>query len=115
MNNNEIIGISYTVPVSNEEYEALLIIGKKYFTNRVSTVIRNIVRDEIKSFVEQNEEGIYVKFIEGSNKDKKITVTLDNYSSQIIKTYTKKLEINGSWLIRYLIRPHLESILNKEA
>ena len=100
--------MTVSIPLSNEEYESLEKIGEKYYTKRVSTVIKNIIRDEMKGFEENNEQGIFVNFKEEVKAEKKVNVNLGTYTGEFVRKYSKKLGVPLYWFVRYMIFPQIK-------
>ena len=98
--------ISVVVPLSKKEYKALEKIGEEYYTKRVTTVIKNIVRDEKKDFEEKNKTGIYVKYMDELKAEEKVRVNF-------VRRYSKKIGVPLSWFVRFMILPRIEQVLQE--
>lgn len=105
--------ISVVVPLSKKEYKALEKIGEEYYTKRVTTVIKNIVRDEKKDFEEKNKTGIYVKYMDELKAEEKVRVNFDAYTNDFVRRYSKKIGVPLSWFVRFMILPRIEQVLQE--
>ena len=112
---NKVITKAVRIVLSNEECKVIEQLGEKYYTSKLNQIIKNIVRDEIKDFEEENKEGIYVVYQEVTEADQEKVVCFDEYTLRIIQNYSKKMNVTTRWFVEYLLRKKIKSVQQKGA
>lgn len=112
---NKVITKVVRIVLSNEECKVIEQLGEKYYTSKINQIIKNIVRDEIKDFEEENKEGIYVVYQEVTEANQELFVCFDEYTLKIIQNYSKKINVTTRWFVEYLLRKKIKSVQQKGA